>query len=196
MLYALSSKIVEELIEKEKINKESKEVALYGIEMTIELLINIISTITLGLMFGLVFESIIFLIMYSFIRTSAGGYHCEKMINCYLLSCGIIILTLSTVKFFPQEYMLIAELIILMISVPTLLNFVPLDTKTRIYDEAEKEHYKKKTIKNLTLEIIMIIALCMFNMPTYAFIVSLAIFISSVLVLVQKLINSKNKEGL
>lgn len=54
--------------------------------MGITVLINLISTIVIGVIAGNVFESIAFLVFYIPLRSYAGGYHASTPRRCYFIS--------------------------------------------------------------------------------------------------------------
>lgn len=77
------TKIADILIKNGVAEIEYKEIIVYGLTFGIELILNILTTIILGFMFGMVIESLIFLISFSLIRTYAGGYHSQSALKCY-----------------------------------------------------------------------------------------------------------------
>ncbi len=197
MFQKQSENIVNSLINKNIIEKDKEKLVVYGVSMMIELFVNIITTLALGLMFGLVFESIIFILSYSFIRMYTNGYHCKSAINCYLFSCGIIVIFLILMKFVLKENIQIVTLVSVFICLPILLKFAPLSTKKRILDIAERKYFRKIMLRNLTTEIVIILVLLLLNLQHYAVIISLSILTTTILLVVQKVINiTKYKGGL
>lgn len=89
------------------------------------------------------------------IRTYAGGYHCQKAINCYLMSSGVILLILGVVKFTPIEYMIIIGIIMLFVAIPILIKFAPMETPNKPLDEDEQKYYRKKMIIRLGIECLL-----------------------------------------
>ena len=124
-------KLEELLIEKEISKSEDKDLIVYGLCTGIEVCFNIITTIVLGFLFEMVIESLVFFLSFSLIRTNAGGYHCQKAINCYLLSSGIVTLVLAMVRFTPKEFTHIVGVIILIISILILIRLAPVGTLTK-----------------------------------------------------------------
>ena len=61
------------MIEKEICKGEDREILIYGLTTGLQWLLNIATTIVLGLLFGMVIKSLIFLVSFSFLRTYAGG---------------------------------------------------------------------------------------------------------------------------
>lgn len=104
MLSNQMTQIADGMVNKEIIKAEDKEIVAHGLKAGVQLLFNILTTIMMGLVFGLAFESLIFLISFSFIRTYTGGYHCKKAINCYFFSSGIVIMVLTVAKFTPTRF--------------------------------------------------------------------------------------------
>lgn len=131
-------KLVDMFIEKEICKNEDKEIIIHGLTSGIELIFNILTTIILGFIFGLVIESLVFLISFSFIRTYSGGYHCKSAINCYLFSSMVVVLVLFIVKSTNIEYILIISMIMLLISIPIIFKFAPVETETKQFDDIEK----------------------------------------------------------
>ncbi|KXL52181.1 accessory egulator protein B [Anaerotignum neopropionicum] len=130
-------KLADVLIKNDMTKGQNKEVIVYGLSVGTELAFNIITTVVLGIMFGLVLESLVFLGSFSFIRTYAGGYHCKKAINCYLMSSGVIILVLGVIKFTPEGYMLFLGVAMLLIAIPVLLKLAPAETPSTEPEDVE-----------------------------------------------------------
>lgn len=186
MLKKQIERLTNVLIEKGISKPEDKEIVIFGLCTGIELFLNIITTIMLGLLFGMIFESILFLISFSFIRTYAGGYHCKKAISCYFLSSGIVVLVLSIVKFTPIGYILGISLIMLLISVPIISKLAPVETETKPLNEVERNYFKKKTILYLCVECVVITTLFLFKLYILGYIICLGITVSAILILFGK----------
>lgn len=171
------------LIKKEIIVSNDREIIVHGLTSGIELIFNIITTLALGWFFGLVIESLIFLVSFSLIRTYAGGYHCEKATSCYFMSSGIVVLVLSIVKFIPKKYILVISLVMLLISIPIILKLAPIETKSKPLDEVERKYFRKKTILHLSLECIVVTILFLFQIYYFGYVICLGISVSAMLVL-------------
>ena len=73
-----TTKLADLLVENGTSDSEYRDIIAYGLSMAIEYAFNIATTITLGVLFNRVLESLVFLCAFSFLRTYAGGYHCKK----------------------------------------------------------------------------------------------------------------------
>lgn len=183
-------RLADVIIENKLSKTNDREIIIYGLTTGIEIIFNIFTTMILGFIFGLVFESLVFLIAFSMIRTYAGGYHCVKAINCYLFSSTIVILVLSIVKFTPDKYIFIISVILLILSLPILLKFMPVDTKTKSLDADEKKYFRKKAVTNLLIEIVIIIALFYISEYSLGYVVSLSIMVTAFLIVLGKIDNA------
>lgn len=176
-------KLVDMFIEKEICKNEDKEIIIHGLTSGIELIFNILTTIILGFIFGLVIESLVFLISFSFIRTYSGGYHCKSAINCYLFSSMVVVLVLFIVKSTNIEYILIISMIMLLISIPIIFKFAPVETATKPLDDIERKYFRNKVILHLYIELIVLIILLLFKLYILEYIIYLGIMVSAILIL-------------
>ncbi|NCC15451.1 MAG: hypothetical protein EOM28_03765 [Clostridia bacterium] len=185
-------KLADVLIKNEIAKGQNKDVIVFGLSTGIELAFNIITTVVLGIMFGLVLESLIFLGSFSFIRTYAGGYHCEKAINCYIMSSAIVVLVLFVVKFTPRDYILILSIVLLVVSVPILLKIAPIEASNKPLDKDEFSYFRKKTILHLCIEAILILGLFVLSLYKFAFLICLGLGISGGLIFMQRICCKKS----
>lgn len=178
-------KLTEVMVDNGQCSLENKYLVLHGLTAGVELLFNIISTLIIGSILGMFIESILFLIVFPFIRSYAGGYHCKDSISCYFSSVTVLLLVLLLVKYVPTYYSLYMSIVLLTISVPTILKLAPVDTIQKKLDEYEYRHFRKKTLINLMIEFIFIIILIAFNMYSYAFLVSISVFVVAMMLIAQ-----------
>ncbi len=70
-------KLADVIMENETNPNIDKDIIVYGLKSAIQQGASAITTIILGLLFGLTLEIIVFMVSFTFIRTYAGGYHCD-----------------------------------------------------------------------------------------------------------------------
>lgn len=185
MLKAKSLNFARTLAEKNIINEQDIEIVSHGITVGIRLCINTVLTLMLGAVLGMAFESVFFIIMFSAVRSYAGGFHFEKPLFCYIMSSAAIILSLLIAKSVPSDYIGLLNIVLSAASMTVLLRFAPIGTASKPLDDKEKVFFRKKAIRNSLIEIIMAVILFALNMKVYSFIVVLAVTLSTVLVAVQ-----------
>ncbi len=173
--------LVDVWVEKGECETTEKEIIVYGLSSAVEICFNIITTLIIGSVFGLMMEGVVFLISYAFLRVYAGGYHCKNAINCYFLSSGIIVAVLAIVKFTPKDYILVSGIMMLLISVPIILKLAPVETPTKPLDWIEKKHFRRRAIVHLFVECIAVIALFLLELNNFVYVICLGIAISAIL---------------
>lgn len=156
--------------------ESERPVYSYGIQMAIETVLNVISTLLIGIALGQVVASMIFLAGYSMLRTYAGGFHLETALGCYIASCSLVACILLFSKMFPDEaYWFLIPLTVIAAAVVFILAPVPATHKP--LDDEETVHYRKKSrlrlllvlvaavvfwaVKQIHLSIVLAAAVCM-----------------------------------
>lgn len=176
---------VEKMVELDQCKKEDQDLIIYGLTMGREIVVNFITLILMGLSSNSIVEGIVFYISFSAIRTYAGGYHCKKGMNCYIFSSFIMVLFYAILKLMPFEYMGAATVGVLLVSVPVLVRYAPIATNRNLLEGVERRYFRKKIIINLIIEVILTCLLFVIGWLSYAFVVSLGIFVSGILVVIK-----------
>ena len=82
MISKLSTKLVRKLIDISIINNTEIELYSYGFFILISQILYFILSVIFGVLFNIVLESIIFYVVFQFIRTNAGGIHASSELKC------------------------------------------------------------------------------------------------------------------
>lgn len=98
MLERLSEKFVGKLISVGIISETDADVYLFGFFQLVMMLLNIVTTIVLGVLFELLLPCILLNVSYIAIRTSAGGHHADSPMRCYINSTIMISVLLAVIK--------------------------------------------------------------------------------------------------
>lgn len=183
------------LIFSKDVNEEKIELYSFAIYIVFSELLHIATMLLIGLIFGLVAESIILYISFISIRKFAGGYHAKTPFRCYLFSIVTIVISLLTLKFsfnaqiIGLNYMFIS---IALISLIVILFLSPLDNENKIINCKEKKVYKKISVVNSC--VLFIISLFMlYSSNSYGYSVILGICISAIVLIVRKAQIAKGK---
>jgi len=138
----LSERITERLIENKTIQREDKEIYHYGIQQGLIALVNLGTTIVIGLVFGLLLESILFLVAYMPLRSFSGGYHARTAVRCYFFS-----IVMMSAVLFVMRYVMYSGLIcgcLSVISSSVIWFLVPVEDRNKPLDDLEKAVYGKR----------------------------------------------------
>ena len=153
MLERLSEKFAGKLIKAGIISEEDTDVYTYGFFQSVMMILNIVTTLILGILFQLLIPCIILNLAYIPIRTNAGGHHASSPLKCYINSTVIIAVLLSIIK-----WVLIPKLIsivILIVSSVVIFILAPVETENNPLDEVERQVFERRTRFILIIEAIL-----------------------------------------
>lgn len=188
MFQTTAQKITDRLCRQDIIEDADKELYTYGFNMLLTVSLNIISTIIIGLLFGMVFESIAFLVAYIPLRSYAGGYHARTPLRCYIISLLLIVLILLTLKLIGES--VLALFVLSTIGTIICITMSPVEDVNKPLDEAEIKVYRKKAMIILAAEIIILI-ISIFALMKLAAVISTSLALEGAMLVLGK-INAKN----
>jgi len=142
MMNNISERIADSLVNAGAAPLEDKALYEYGIRQGILLVINIATAVLIGLVLGMFWQSIIFLLAYNPVRTYSGGYHARTALACYLLSIPMMLFVLLGIKMLPWNGYICA--IALLCSVVIIVVLAPVADPNKPLNEKEKIVYKGK----------------------------------------------------
>lgn len=157
MINKISSKIVEILIKHSLVENEDKELYLYGFFILLSQILYFIIVITIGILFNVIFESIIFYITFQFIRRYAGGYHAKTETRCEILSTLSILCCIVLIKLSKMYDIRIVLLSVSLVFAVLIFILCPLDTPEKPLNDKEYKYFRKISWIILSLIIIAII---------------------------------------
>ncbi|CEK36649.1 accessory gene regulator [[Clostridium] sordellii] len=185
MFKEISMKTTKLLIENNIIDQEDKNIYEYGFETLIYFTVNILIALIIGLIFGKLLNTIVFLICYCTIRQFSGGYHANSYGKCTLTFVFIYLVTifishnLNILKF---KYILI---LISIINSFIIWNIAPLEHRNNPLSSNDKVHYKKISTKiSILISIINILSLLFNILQVYIVFSIYATFWISVLLII------------
>ena len=191
MFYKASVYISDILEQQNKFSKDEKEIYRYGIQQTLNLTLNILTTIIIGLILHTAFQSIWFLICYIPLRSYCGGYHAPNHLRCYIYSVILITCILEVTKHFRFNNVVCESFVLLSFFVIILL--APIEDKNKPLDNIEKKVFRKKACKLALIEVIVYHVLLTLNL-TYSYVIlSLSLLSLSLLMIIGAIKNNISK---
>lgn len=185
MTLKIFEKITARLIESGTISAEDKDIYEYGLKHIATMFLNISTTLVIGFIFGMIWQSGLFMVSYIPLRSYAGGYHARTPLKCYIFSVILTICVLLIIKYIP--YNNISLLILLIISGVFIFIFAPVGDENKPLDELETKVFKKRTriilfIESALIGLFMFLGLTwiMICMTVSIIIVSFMVAISTV----------------
>ncbi len=163
MISKISEKLTEMLFAQQKVTEEERELYIYGFFMLMSYLMLFVLASTLGLLFKVCLESIVFFVAFQFIRRFAGGYHASTETRCEILStlsigASIVLIKLSKLYDF-REVLLSVSLVAIVI----IYCICPLDTPEKPLSEKEYKYFQNASRIVLGILSVMIVVSYLFN---------------------------------
>lgn len=180
-------KITDYLVINGIIEYDEKEIYSYGLYQGFHIVLNIITTMLVGFIFGRPWEIIIFMTAYIPLRMYGGGYHARTQLRCYFLSVALIMGALLLIKFIPITRLSI--LTISSISSAVVYILAPVEDKNKVLNDKENRIYRRKTRTLLAIEILIAIVLYMLGLKKYALVISVGIFVLSLMMIAGRIKN-------
>lgn len=137
MFHTISEKIIVFAIKNKILAQEKADEYIYGIEITLSVIVSYVSVLVIGLLMNMFWESAVFLFLFVLMRRFAGGFHFRSQLACYIFMCITTPVILLTIKFAESDtvtcsaIMIISSLLLLILSpVPAIEK--PLDKKEQV----------------------------------------------------------------
>ena len=173
------------------INSEDMELYSYGLKQGIIMLINLLTTLAIGLVFNMLAESVILTVAYIPIRIYSGGYHSRTQLSCYVVSVIITIAELLLIKnlhiniYISLVLSIVFGLIILVLS--------PVEDENKPLDSTEIAVYKKRSRNILFFELLIVYLLIYLKVFNIANCILMSLGLMALMLIVGKLKNEFSK---
>lgn len=187
---SISKKFIKFFIDNNIIKSEDRELYEYALNITISAVIHILTIIVLGMIFGLVVESIIFYLCFIAIRKFAGGYHAETAGRCYFFSVLLSVLLLVVLKLLVCNISNIVVAIVFaveLISLVCIWIMAPLDTENNPLSDKEKTVYRRITRVISSIIFMVFVVFLVFNQYNIALSIGFGIFMSAFVLSMRKI---------
>lgn len=156
MFRYISEKITNRLLRKNVIEYDDFEIYQFGLEQLFSTILNMLTTIIIGIILGELWNAVLFVLAFMMLRTYAGGYHSSTPLGCYLLTVSIIIAVLSVIKYVEISCFVCTGL--LFVSSVIILLLAPVESKNKPLDNIECVVYRKKAVGIWCIEVMSAIA--------------------------------------
>lgn len=185
MMKKLAEKLTAYVIGKGIVTETEKNIYLYGFQMGLELISNLIVSIAIAIMMDMIPQAIIFFVIFIPIRTYAGGFHFDSYLPCFLLSVVTYVVVLKLagiVSFTSWIYVVIDGLLLLLIR-----GLFPVQNIRRVLDEDEKRYFLKKLRCIIFMDCILILGLWILGYDKLLIVASLTLVLIVITMIVGKI---------
>lgn len=142
---------VNRLVAHRIIDLDDVEIYQFGLESAMLKAAHYASMLLVGLILGMLPETILFLIVYAAIRAYAGGYHADTRGVCYLLSWITILSVLLIARFCPAGAVAVVTASLTLCAFPVIFRWAPVENSAKPLDDAECTHYRKRARRILVV---------------------------------------------
>jgi accessory gene regulator B len=187
MFYKTSVYIADILEQQNKFAPEDKEVYRYGIQQGLNLTLNILTTIIIGVLCGMVYPSLLFLACYMPLRSFCGGYHAKTHLRCYIYSVIMITSILLVAKY--TAFNIVLYEVLVLISLIIILLLAPVEDENKKLDSVEKRVFRKRAYIIASLEVLLYHLFLFMHLTNCCKIISTALFSLSILMIIGSIKN-------
>lgn len=139
MQHRLSECIADFLLSQKVIKKQEKEIYVYGTQLVISSIINLLICITISLLLGELINGLIFFAIFSSLRRFTGGFHCKTFIMCNVVFSSVVALALLSNTFLGKVF---ENYVIVMVT--AIFNLICILLFSPVYNENKKLMYIQK----------------------------------------------------
>ena len=182
MFERLSEKLTGKLIRAGIISETDTDVYVYGFFQLAMMLLNIVTTLFLGILFQLLIPCILLNLSYIPLRINAGGHHADSPMKCYINSTIMIAALLAVIKWIPIHPAVSAVLLVLSGGVIWIL--APVEAENNPWEDTEKLIYRRKSRVILGIEIIAFVITLIFTKKWVSETIVLGVFTECLMLLV------------
>lgn len=191
MLAKLSECITQSLIDNQIIESEERELYRYGIQEGLTIVLNLVTTLLIGLLCDMIWQSIVFTVAYIPLRSFAGGYHAKTTIGCYIFSIVLITAVLLTMKLLPISSFVCC--IMLLCSGVCIFVLAPVENHNKPLDDVELTVYGQRSRWITVLEIMLALLCGGLGLQDISMCLSVSLVIMSVMLILEAI---KNELGI
>ncbi|MGF7050755.1 accessory gene regulator B [Paenibacillus sp. DS2015] len=191
MVAHLLDKTIAKLIELGSIKEDEKDLYAYGLQQGLIIILNILTTVAIGLFSGMFWQSILFMAAYLPLRSFAGGYHANTQLLCYLYSIILTSTVLMAIKLIPWTNPMCLGLALFAGVIIFILG--PVEDSNKPLDQIEIATYRKRTRAILLVELVIILFILEIGQNNILPGMSVSLFALSVMLVLGKVKNYNNQ---
>ena len=187
MFSSIAEKITMHLEANNAFKSEDRAIYRYGIQQGLSIMLNLSTTLLLGIVTGMIWESIIFSAAYMLLRRYAGGFHAKTPARCYIYSSAMVLFALLGIKYVFDSILI--SICMFIVGSLIIFLFSPVEDKNKPLDAAEQLVYQKRTRFYLIVEVVLDITMMSLGFKMLYEPISISLFCIGILVALGKVKN-------
>lgn len=185
MVSRIAEHITQKLVASEFIEENDRDLYIYGFFLLISRLFFFLITIIAGFLMRIPTESIVFYIVFMFLRTYAGGVHAKTEARCTILTTLALSASVMCIRILSQVQSRSCAILLLISSCLCILLFCPLDTKEKPLDTIEKNKYRSRCYLIVLLCVAGAVFANILKLDTFYCSIVIGVFLEGILLLVK-----------
>lgn len=182
---AMADEIINSLtsssVENGVIEKSEISIYQYGLKHLMLIPIYFLSYILIGIVTNNLLGLLLYLILFTAIRVFAGGFHMKSRYTCFVTTMGIVGITSLILKEYQNFIHIPGWIIVIGVSYAVIMRLAPVDNEKRIFDESEKQFFRKITVIIVHIEAVLFGFFLIRNMYFVSFAILLAFIQEAIL---------------
>jgi accessory gene regulator B len=187
---SITNEITDALIESGAVAENQRKLYHYCVTGVLEIGINLIITLTIGLLMGKLIETLLFLLIMIPLRRTAGGYHSDSSRACFIISILLYITTILSAGFLADSLHHIHSAWIFAVATTIILILSPVDSKNKRLDDSEKKRFRKQSFLLVLLFSIGFAVLFLLGSVSFCYLISCSMTMIALMLLAGKLKNN------
>jgi membrane protein putatively involved in post-translational modification of the autoinducing quorum-sensing peptide len=147
----IAKRITQILVASAVVKEDDTELYIYGFFMLVSRILFLFVTVVTGFLTGILPESILFYVVFTLLRTYAGGVHAKTETACTIFTTFAIVVSVLLIRLLEIFAAGTVSFLILGIGSLCILAFSPLDTAEKPLKEQDKKRYRLATLITLML---------------------------------------------
>lgn len=194
MFAKLSDKLTDSLVSNGTITADDREIYHYGIQQGIILILNIVTTLLIGIISGMIWQSIVFMLVYIPLRSYTGGFHAKTSVRCYISSIILMNVVLLVMRYSTFNTLIYG--ILMFISGIVILLLAPMENQNKPLDEVERKVYRKRAYGLWIFECLLAITAMTMHLEQLFLCFIWAILVAALMLIFGKLENISFKHSI
>ena len=190
MFAKMAKQLAVRLEENQIIKSDDRELYVYGLNQGLSILLNIGTTLCIGLLIGCTPQLVVFMVAYIPLRSYAGGYHARTPLRCYVISIIMLIVVSMCLKCIELNHWYYWTLVV--VSFFFIIFLSPIADKNKPLDEIEVKVYRKRAIFILLVEVALSVLFATLHISHLLSVMSLVFITMSSMLVIGCVMNKLN----
>ena len=180
----LSKKIAAFICGNDCTEEDERSVIEFGIGILLSKMLNLITEIIIGCLFSTFWETIVFLLAFSFLRSYAGGFHASSSLKCYISSSAIMAAALLIIRYADMP---IASIAFALFGTVICLLLAPVESKNKPLEQVEKIVYRRRMMIILFVILSVMTVSCFLHVHFIFTTLSVVLLIEGIMLILGKI---------